>query len=72
MGKLEILTADLSYPKHSDAIIQITGQYALDPMGMKRALSDEVKYTLIDELRSFPTYLGFIAFLISLRLMQLK
>jgi ribosomal protein S18 acetylase RimI-like enzyme len=62
MGKLEILTADLSYPKHSDAIIQITGQYALDPMGMKRALSDEVKSTLIDELRSFPTYLGFIAF----------
>ena len=36
MEKLEIVIADLSNPKHAEAIILITGQYALDPMGLKR------------------------------------
>lgn len=62
MKKLKIIEADLSKPKHANAIVMLTDQYARDAMGLKRPLEDGIKQKLVDELKAFPGYLGFIAF----------
>ena len=62
MKKLEIVEADLNNPKHAEAILFSTDQYARDAMGMKRPLKEEIKEVLIDKLKSFPGYIGFLAF----------
>lgn len=62
MSSLKILSADLTNPVHTDAILQLTDAYSRDPMGRNRPLSDDIKSRLIHEMRAFPSYLGFIAF----------
>jgi GNAT superfamily N-acetyltransferase len=47
---IEIVEADLSLPAHADAMIQLMDEYALDPMGGGKGLSDYVKANLGAEL----------------------
>lgn len=62
MKKLEIVEADLTNPTHAESVLFVTDQYARDPMGLKRPLSDDVKSKLIEQLKLFPAYVGFIAY----------
>ncbi|MCC5913568.1 MAG: GNAT family N-acetyltransferase [Balneolaceae bacterium] len=62
MKKLEIVAADLNNPNHAEAILEATDQYARDPMGQKKPLSSDIKSVLIERLKEFPCYIGFIAF----------
>lgn len=63
MQQLEIIEADLENEEHAAAILAITDAYALDPMGLKRPLNDDVKAVLIRELYHFPGSISFIAML---------
>lgn len=63
MQQLDIIEADLENEDHTAAILAITDAYALDPMGLKRPLSDDVKAVLIRELYHFPGSISFIAML---------
>jgi GNAT superfamily N-acetyltransferase len=47
---IEIVEADLSLPSHADAVVQLMDEYALDPMGGGKGLSDYVKANLKAEL----------------------
>jgi GNAT superfamily N-acetyltransferase len=47
---IEIVKADLSLPAHADAMVQLMDEYALDPMGGGKGLSDYVKANLRAEL----------------------
>ncbi|MCC5612812.1 GNAT family N-acetyltransferase [Nostoc sp. CHAB 5834] len=47
---IEIVEADLSLPAHADAMIQLMDEYALDPMGGGKGLSDYAKANLGAEL----------------------
>ncbi len=47
---IEIVEADLSLPSHADAMVQLMDEYALDPMGGGKGLSDYVKANLRAEL----------------------
>lgn len=47
---IEIVEADLSTPAHVDAMVQLMDEYALDPMGGGKGLSDYVKANLSAEL----------------------
>lgn len=62
MGRLEILEVNLNQPEHASAVLQITNRYAKDPMGDGRPLSDSVKEDVIEELKKFKLYTGFLAF----------
>lgn len=62
MKELEITETDLSNPDHTEALLYSTDQYARDDMGLNHPLSAKVKNVLIDELKKFPGYLGFLAF----------
>lgn len=62
MEKLEIVQTDLSKSEHAESVVMITDQYARDPMGLNRPLSDEIKTNLIARLKAFPCYVGFLAF----------
>lgn len=48
--KLEIVLADYSNKKHSNDIISLLNDYALDPMGGGEALSSYAKKNLVNEL----------------------
>jgi GNAT superfamily N-acetyltransferase len=47
---IEIIEADLSMPAHGEAMVQLMDEYALDPMGGGKGLSDYVKANLSAEL----------------------
>ncbi len=47
---IEIIEADLSIVAHGIAIIQLMNEYALDPMGGAKGLSDYVKQNIVSEL----------------------
>ncbi len=47
---MNIIEADFSDPNHSEAIIKLLNEYALDPMGGGRELPDHVKTNLVKEL----------------------
>jgi GNAT superfamily N-acetyltransferase len=47
---IEIIEADLSIPAHAEAVVQLMDEYALDPMGGGKGLSDYVKANLSAEL----------------------
>ncbi|WP_066376144.1 GNAT family N-acetyltransferase [Anabaena sp. CA = ATCC 33047] len=47
---IEIVEADLSLPAHAEAMVQLMDEYALDPMGGGKGLSDYVKTNLRAEL----------------------
>lgn len=63
MKELVIVETDLNNPKHAEAVLFSTDQYARDAMGMKRPLDENVKKQLIDRLKEFPSYVGFLAFM---------
>ena len=48
---MNIIEADFSDPVHSEAIIKLLNDYALDPMGGGKELSDFVKTSLTKELQ---------------------
>lgn len=62
MKQLEILEADFSNKKHTDAVMYVTEQYAKDPMGLNKPLSATVRENLIEELKNFPGSFSLIAF----------
>ncbi|WGV25022.1 GNAT family N-acetyltransferase [Halotia branconii] len=59
---IEIIEADLSIPAHADAMIQLMDEYALDPMGGGKGLSDYVKANLSAELAKRKTAHVILAF----------
>lgn len=46
---MNIIEADFSDPNHSEAIIKLLNEYALDPMGGGRELPEHVKTNLVKE-----------------------
>jgi ribosomal protein S18 acetylase RimI-like enzyme len=62
MKKLEIIEVDLTDKFHAESVLMVTDQYARDDMGIKSPLSERVKSTLIEKLKNFPSYIGFLAF----------
>ena len=48
---IEVVEADLSLAKHTDALVMLMNGYALDPMGGGAELSDYAKANLAAELR---------------------
>lgn len=59
---MNIIKADFSDPSHSKAIIKLLNEYALDPMGGGRPLSDYVKDNLVKELQKRDGARGILAF----------
>jgi GNAT superfamily N-acetyltransferase len=49
-SSIEIIEADLSVTKHANAVISLMDEYARDPMGGGKGLSDYAKTNLIPEL----------------------
>jgi GNAT superfamily N-acetyltransferase len=47
---LEIIQADYTLPKHAGAIVQLMDEYACDPMGGGKGLSDYAKTNLVAAL----------------------
>jgi ribosomal protein S18 acetylase RimI-like enzyme len=50
MSKIEIVRADLTNPRHRQALVSLMNSYALDPMGGGGGLSDYAKANLPAEL----------------------
>jgi ribosomal protein S18 acetylase RimI-like enzyme len=49
-SSIEIIKADLSVPSHGNAIVTLMDEYARDPMGGGKGLSDYAKTNLISKL----------------------
>lgn len=62
MKELEIIEADFSNKKDTDAVLFVTDQYAKDPMGLGQPLPGDIREKLIDEMERFPGALSFIAY----------
>lgn len=62
MKDLQIIEADFSDKDHADALLYLTDQYAKDPMGLDGPLPDQIRDTLIDEIKDFPGAFSLIAF----------
>ncbi len=48
---IQVLEADLTLPEHARALIQLMDDYARDPMGGGKALSQFAKENLVSELK---------------------
>lgn len=59
---VEIVDADLSLPKHANAIVQLLTDYALDPMGGGDGLPAFALANLVSELRKRHWMRGLLAF----------
>jgi GNAT superfamily N-acetyltransferase len=59
---IEIVEADLSIPSHAEALVQLLDEYALDPMGGGKGLSNYVKANLSAELAKRKTAHVILAF----------
>lgn len=59
---IQILQADLNLPTHADALMVLLDEYARDPMGGGKALSDYAKANLIAELNRRSTVHVILAF----------
>jgi ribosomal protein S18 acetylase RimI-like enzyme len=59
---IEIINADLSLPKHAEALLTLLNEYALDLMGGKEALPEFVKTNLVAELKRRPSAYAILAF----------
>ena len=59
---ISILQADLDSPVHQRAIVELTNDYAQDPMVTGKPLADGVLRNLIAGLREHPTTLVWLAF----------
>lgn len=63
MPHLEIIEADLEWTDHAQSILDLTNDYALDPIGGGKALAADVCNALIPGLRAHPTTLVLLAYL---------
>jgi GNAT superfamily N-acetyltransferase len=61
-SSIEITRADLSTASHGNAIVTLMDEYAQDPMGGGKGLSDYAKTNLIAKLREISTAHIIIAF----------
>lgn len=59
---IEILNADLTDPRHAEAIVEVLDSYASDPIGGGEPLRPEVRRSLVPALREHPTTLVLLAF----------
>ncbi|MBM0740745.1 GNAT family N-acetyltransferase [Phormidium sp. CLA17] len=59
---IEVVNADLPTPHHANAVVQLMNQYALDPMGGGKGLSEYVKANLPAELAKRRTAHVILAF----------
>jgi ribosomal protein S18 acetylase RimI-like enzyme len=59
---IDIVDANLSIPKHADAIMSLLNEYALDLMGGKEALSEFTNKNLVAELGKRPSAHVILAF----------
>jgi len=62
MNEMEIIEVDLHNSDHASAVLKITNKYAQDPMGDGKPLQESIKKNLINQLKSFEPYVGFLAF----------
>ena len=60
--KVEIHSADYSNELHGREIIDLMSEYAQDPMGGQKDLSDEVKKSLVVSLEKIPGAFSVIAY----------
>ncbi|PHS10684.1 MAG: GNAT family N-acetyltransferase [Blastopirellula sp.] len=56
-----IIDVDLNNPAHAAAVLELLNLYACDPMGGGKPLSDHVVSSLIESLKSVPSYHGLLA-----------
>ncbi|MEX0268626.1 hypothetical protein AB3R30_05770 [Leptolyngbyaceae cyanobacterium UHCC 1019] len=47
---IDVVNAELDTPDHANAVVQLLNEYALDPMGGGKGLSEYVKANLPSEL----------------------
>jgi ribosomal protein S18 acetylase RimI-like enzyme len=59
---IQIVKADLNLPQHGDALIQLLDEYARDPMGGGKELSEYAKVNLVAELKKRATVHVILAF----------
>ena len=59
---VEVTVADYAKPQHAAAIVHLLDQYARDPMGGSKGLSEPVKEILVAELAKRPTAFSVLAF----------
>ncbi|MEN9578595.1 MAG: hypothetical protein RJA70_1604 [Pseudomonadota bacterium] len=59
---IEIIEADLRTPSHSETLVQLMDEYARDPMGGGKGLSDDVKANLAPALAMRTTAHVILAF----------
>lgn len=62
MKELNIIEADFSNQKHSEAVLFVTNEYAKDPMGLGKPLPEKVRKNLINEIKKFPVWFSLLAF----------
>ena len=62
IAAINVLQADLSLPRHQDAIVDLVDAYARDPMGGGHPLPPEVRSALIPGLQGHPTTIVYLAF----------
>ncbi|MDH5432683.1 MAG: GNAT family N-acetyltransferase [Gammaproteobacteria bacterium] len=59
---IEILKADYSNPEHAKAILNLLNEYASEPIGGGKQLSDYVKKNLVSELAKLPNAFAVLVF----------
>lgn len=59
----DVVIADLTNPRHSDAVVSLLNEYAMDKMGGGSELSDTVKENLVPELKKRPHAFAILAFM---------
>jgi GNAT superfamily N-acetyltransferase len=57
-----VIEADLARTDHQEAIIQLLNEYAMDPMGDGKPLTETARRDLIPGLRQLPTTVAFLAY----------
>ena len=62
MLQIKIVEADLNRIDHQQAVLELIGAYAMDPMGNGKPLSADVRRDLIPGLQKHPTTVIFLAY----------
>ena len=62
MLRIKIVEADLNRMDHQQAVLELIGAYAMDPMGNGKPLSADVRRDLIPGLQKHPTTVIFLAY----------
>lgn len=62
-NKVDIILADYTNPEHQGHIKMLLNEYAKDPMGGGKALSESILTKVIHDLADFPAAFSLLAFL---------